>query len=88
MVTKDENRLYFIVRSILLSNIIGIMILTIIWYLRTINFIQSIIIGSCAFVISLLISRFFDPQIERLVIKLLRFLEKHQRLKRFILKYF
>jgi hypothetical protein len=62
--------------------------LTVIWYLRSINFIQSLIIGTSIFVFSLAISRLFDSFIGKLVERILKFLGRHQRLKKFVLNYF
>jgi len=88
MGSDDENRLYFIIRSVILSSIAGGMFLATIWYLRTINFVQSIVIGTFAFTASLVISRLFDSQIEKLVRRILRFLNRHEKLKKVVLKYF
>jgi len=85
---EEENRLYFIVRSWIMGQIGAIIFLIIVWYLVTINFIQSLILGAFVFTLSLLISRFFEPEINKGTKKILKYLNKHPKLKKFILKYF
>jgi len=85
---KEENKLYFIIRSWIMSQISAIIFLIIVWYLVTINFIQSIFIGIFIFTSSLLISRFFESEINKGTKKILKRLNKHPKLKKFILKYF
>jgi hypothetical protein len=85
---KDENRLYFIIRSWLMGQIGSVLFLTTVWFLGSINFIQTIVLGTFAFVASLAISRLFDSTIEKIVRKTINFLDKHTRAKKFILRYF
>jgi len=85
---KGKNRLYFIVRSIILNTISGSLLLSVIWYMKSINFVESVTIGTCIFIFSLAFSRLFDSKIERLVGKILKVLNKHKELKRIILNYF
>lgn len=58
--------------------------------LGAINFIQSVIIGAIAYVSSLAILRlkFCDKKIDLAVKKILNFLDRHKKIKNFILKYF
>jgi len=85
---RDENRLYFITRSVLMSTVCGIIFLVSVWLLKTINFIQSLILGVFVFFVSLFISAIFDSYIKKLVKKILKFLDKHSKIKKIILKYF
>ena len=86
---KTENdRLYFIIKSWVMSEIGGRLFLASVMILGSVNFIQSLVIGMIIFVGSLIISRFFDSVIDKVVVKTLNFLNKRNRVKGFILKYF
>jgi len=85
---KDANRLYFIIRSSIMGQIGGLIFLSIVWFLGSIDFSQTIVIGIFVFVISLIVSRFLDYYINKGTRKILKFLSKHTRVKNFILKYF
>ena len=85
---KDENRLYYIIRSMLMNIISGIIFLFSVWVLKLVNFVQILVLGMFSFIFALGISRVFDSHIERTVKKILKFLNRHSKLKNFILKYF
>lgn len=85
---KDEGRLYFIIRSWLVGIFCSLIIYIFILIRGSINFIQAVIIGAIAFVVSLAVSRLFDKYIEKTVKKILKFLDRHTSIKSFILKYF
>jgi Zn-dependent protease with chaperone function len=85
---EDEHRLYFVVRSWLMSQIGGAIFLIFILILGSVNAIQAIIIGGFIFALSLVISRFFEYHIERGTIIILKFLNNHEKIKKFVLKYF
>jgi len=85
---EDVNRLYFVIRSWIMGQIGGLIFLSIVWFLGSIDFFQAIMIGAFVFVISLIISRLLDRYINKGTRRILRFLSKHTRIKRFILKYF
>lgn len=84
----DKERLYFIVKSWLMGQISSVIFLLTVLFLGVINFIQSVIIGTIAYVSSLAILRFFDKQIDSIVKKILRILDHHENIKKFILKHF
>lgn len=88
MPRNQEERLYFIVRAYLMGCVGGIIFPLIVFILGSINFIQTIVIGFFVFVASLVISRAFESYIERATRKILSFLDRNRRIKRFILKYF
>ncbi|MFH8086774.1 MAG: hypothetical protein QW609_03070 [Candidatus Aenigmatarchaeota archaeon] len=88
MAKSQEERLYFIVRSYLMGCIGGIIFPAIVFVLGRINWVQSIIIGTFVYIISLAISRVFERQIDNITKKILVRLNKHKRIKNFILKYF
>jgi hypothetical protein len=81
-------RLYFILRTILMGLISALITFTVIIYLESINFTQAIFLGIFVFTFSLMFSRLFDDQIVSISLKIIRFLEKHKRLRTVILKAF
>ena len=84
---KEENKLYFIIRSSIMSLTSAIIFLITVWYLVTINFIQTVFLGIFIFVLSLVISRLFELEINKGTNKILKYLNKHPRLKKLILNY-
>jgi hypothetical protein len=81
-------RLYFIVRSMLMSLIGGVLTLAIIWYLGSIDVIEGFLIGTFIFIASLMISRLFDPAIFKAINKMVRYLSRHDRLRHIIVTNF
>ena len=81
-------RLYFVLRSIFMGLISALITFSVILYLGTINFIQAIFLGIFVFVFSLVFTRLFDEQIVSISMKIIRFLEKHNRLRSIVLKTF
>jgi len=81
MKKEEEHRLYFILRSWLMGYVGAAILFITVFILGSINFIQTVILSTVAFVASLVISRLFDKQIARLVKKILKFLDKNQRIK-------
>lgn len=81
-------RLYFVVRSVLLSLISGLIFFITVWYLGTIDLAQVVFLGIFVFVTALVVSRLFDKQIVKVSKKLVNFLNKHRRLRTFVLKKF
>lgn len=85
---KDKERLYFAVKSWFMAQLSGWIFLGCVLILGSINFIQSFILGAITFFSSLVILRFCDKQINSIVRKILDFLDRHNKIKRFILKHF
>lgn len=88
MTKSQEERLYFIVRSYLMGCVGGIIFPLIVFLLGKINWVQSIIVGGFVYIASLAISRVFEKQIDKITQKILVHLNKHRKIKNFILKYF
>ena len=84
----EIDRLYFIIRSWVMSEIGGGLFLASVMILGSVNFIQSLVISIIILVVYLVISRFFDLIIDKVVVKALNFLNKRNKVKGFILKYF
>ena len=74
-------RLYFIIRSLMMSILSAVIYLAFIIVLGSVNFANGIVLGVFSFVFSLVVSRFFDKQIVRITEYVVSFLGKHQRLR-------
>lgn len=81
-------RLYFIIRSFLMTLIGSVITFFYIMYFGTINIYQGLLLGVLIFVLTLLITRFFDGQIVRATKKIIRWLAKHKDTRDFIMNHF
>ncbi len=81
-------RLYFIIRSFLMGLISAAATYLIVWYLGSINVIESIIIGTFVFVFSLAMTRLFDTQITQATKKIVELMTSHRNIRDFIMKHF
>ncbi len=82
----QTQRLYFVVRSLLMSLIGALIYFLVVLYLGTIDAFQAALLGVFVFVASLVASRLFDKQIVHAAKKIIIFLNKHERLSTFVLK--
>ena len=74
-------RLYFVIRSLLMSILSALLYLSVILVIGSINLVSGIVLGIVSFVFSLVISRLFDRQIVSLTKYIITFLGKHQKLR-------
>ena len=81
-------RLYFIIRSFLMGLISAAVTYLIVWYLGSINVIESIVIGTFVFVLSLVVTRIFDTQITQATKKIVEIMASHRAIRDFIMKHF
>jgi hypothetical protein len=81
-------RLYFIIRSFLMGLISAAVTYLIVWYLGSINVIESIIIGTFVFIFSLAMTRLFDTQITQVTKKIVELMTSHRAIRDFIMKHF
>jgi len=79
-------RLYFVIRSVIMGLISALMYFLVVWFLGKIDAGQAALLGIFVFVTSLVVSRLFDGQIVRASKKITSFLSKHKRLRAFVLK--
>ena len=79
-------RLYFVVRSVLMSLISALIYFLVVLYFGTINAIQAAFLGVFVFIVALVVSRLFDKQIVTASKKIIRFLNKYTRISKFVLK--
>jgi hypothetical protein len=88
LVSGQTQRLYFIVRSLIMT-ILGAMItLAIFWRLGTMNVAEDFVLGISTYAICLVLSRLFDQRIVDVSEKIIVFLGDHTRLRDFIVKNF
>ena len=79
-------RLYFVVRSVLMSLISALIYFFVVLYFGTINAVQAAFLGVFVFIVALVVSRLFDKQIVTASKKIVRFLNKYRRIRKFVLK--
>jgi hypothetical protein len=79
--------LHFIVRSCFMGLMNSLMLLSIVYVLGSINTVQVFFIGIILFIATLVITRLFSKQIEKATHITLKYLDRHQRIRGFILKY-
>ncbi len=81
-------RLYFIIRSSVMGLITGLLTYAVISVFLITNFFVLVVLGVFVFVISLFISRLFDGPIVKLCNLILKYLNRYQRLREFVLSRF
>jgi len=79
-------RLYFVVRSVLMSFMSALIYFLVVLYMGAIDAVQAVFLGVFVFVAALVVSRLFDKQIVHASKKIISFLNKHERLRTFILQ--
>lgn len=82
----QTQRLYFVVRSVLMSLISAMIYFFVVLYFGTIDAVQAAILGVFVFIVALIVSRLFDKQIVRASKKIIQYLIKYERLRTFVLK--
>jgi len=79
-------RLYFVVRSVIMGLIGALIYFIVVGYLGTIDVTQAVFLGIFVFATSLVVSRLLDKQIVKVSKKIISFLNKHRRLRTVVLK--
>ena len=82
------HRLYFIIRSFLMSMIFTAGTVLFVLYLVKINAFVNIEIGIFMFVVGLVVTRLFDTQITNATNKIVELLANHRAVRDFIMKHF
>lgn len=82
----QTQRLYFVVRSVLMSLISAVIYFTVVLYFGTIDAVQAAFLGVFVFIVALVVSRLFDKQIVRASKKIIHYLTKYERVRTFVLK--
>lgn len=79
-------RLYFVVRSAIMSLLSALITFIIVGYLGSIGVVQVVFLGIFLFASSLIASRLFDRQIVKVSKKIISVLDRHKRARAFVLK--
>ena len=82
----QTQRLYFVVRSVLMSLISAMIYFIVVLYFGTIDAVQAAFLGVFVFIVALIVSRLFDKQIVRASKKIIQYLNKYKRVRTFVLK--
>jgi hypothetical protein len=81
-------KLYFIIRAFLMAIISTLITLGFVSYLGKIDTTEALIIGMIVFVVSLVITRFFDVQIVKVTKSIVMHLGGHRTIRDFIMNHF
>jgi ABC-type transport system involved in cytochrome bd biosynthesis fused ATPase/permease subunit len=82
----QTQRLYFVVRSVLMSLISALIYFVVVLYFGTIDAVQAAFLGVFVFIVALIMSRLFDKQIVLASKKIIQYLNKYRRIRTFVLK--
>lgn len=74
-------RLYFIIRSAIMGLIGAVFTLSIVAFLGRIDIYEVMALGILSFVLSLIVSRFFDAQVMRVTKSIVRHLANHEKIR-------
>ena len=88
MVSNQTQRIYFVVRSMIMTILGAIITLAIFWQLGTINVIGDFVLGISTYAICLVLSRLFDKRIVNISKRIIVYLGEHTKLRDFIVKNF
>ena len=81
-------RLYFIIRAFLMATVSSLITLCFVSYFGTVDTTLTLIIGMIVFVVSLVITRFFDVQIVEVTKLIVMRLSSHRTIRDFIMNHF
>ena len=85
-VSNQTQRLYFVVRSLIMSILGAIITFVIVWRLGTVNVVGDFVLGISTYAGCLVVSRMFDERIVNLSRQIIYYLGQHTKLRDFILK--
>jgi hypothetical protein len=85
-VSNLTQRIYFVVRSVMMTILGAVIALAVFWQLRTINVIEDFALSVSLYVISLIVSRLFESKIINISKNVVARLEGHPKLRDFIVK--
>lgn len=88
LVSNQTQKIYFVIRSIMMTILGAIITLAIFWWLGTINVIEDFVLGISTYSICLVLSKLFDKRIVNTSKKIIMRLEEHTKLREFIVKNF
>jgi hypothetical protein len=86
LVSNQTQRIYFVVRSMMMTVLGAMITLAIFWRLGTINVVGDFVLGVSTYAVCLVVSRLFDKRIVDISKKTVVYLGEHTRLRDFIVK--
>jgi hypothetical protein len=87
-ISNQTQRLYFIVRSMIMSILGALITFVIIWRLGTINVMEDFVLGISTYAVCLALSRLFDETIVGISRRIILHLGSHTKVRDFIVKNF
>ncbi len=87
LVSTWLQRLYFVLRALVMSILSATLTFSFILVFGAINFSLEIVLGIVSFVFSLMVSRLFDEELVKLTRNIIEFLGDHKSLRSFIIKH-
>ena len=81
-------RLYFVVRSMMMSILGALITFVIVWHLGMINVIEDFVLGISTYAVYLALSRLFDEKIINISKRIMLYLGNHTKLRDFIVDNF
>jgi len=81
-------RLYFIIRSALMSILGAVVTLLYVSFFGEIGAVLAVVMGILIFIIGLIVTRLFDTQIIKVTKNIVRRLGNHEKLREFIMNHF
>jgi len=88
VVSSWTQRVYFDVRSIIMTIFGAILTAIVFWRVGTVNVTEDFLLGFSTYFVALVLSRIFDSKIIQMSRDFLRYIEGHNRLRDFIVKTF
>lgn len=88
VVSSWAQRIYFVVRSLIMTIFGAIVTLLVFWRLGKIDIVDDFILGISLYLVSLVLSRLFDKNIVDMSKNVLRYLEGHDKLRDLIVRNF
>ena len=87
-VSNQTQRLYFVLRSMLMSILGALITFVIVWHLGTINVMEDFVLGISTYAVCLALSRLFDEKIINISKRIILYLGDHTKLRDFIVNNF
>ena len=81
-------RLYFIIRSALISVLGAVVTFFYVSFFGEIGVVLAIVMGTLIFIVGLIVTRLFDPQIVKVTKYIVRLLGHHKKIREFIMNHF
>lgn len=88
LVSNQTQRLYFVLRSTLMSILGALITFVIVWHLGMINVIEDFVSGISTYAVCLALSRLFDEKITNMSKRIILHLGNHTKLRDFIVDNF